>query len=195
MLDRVRAEIEAGGADDPSHPWVRALVCWGGRGMPGGAPAPLLPASTHPLCPSSLQVHSGFLAAYDSVRPAVLALLQRCLGAHDGGGAGQRWSLHLTGHSLGSALATLCAWDCAHRAWATPPELHVMTFGSPRVGSRSWAHSFNELVPDTFRFVSSPVGGLLISERDAAASAVLWHPPACPDPSGSPPSFLSNGCR
>lgn len=59
-------------------------------------------------------MHSGFLTAYDSVRPAVLSVLGTLLE-----GEGPRsWQVYLTGHSLGGALATLCAWDCAHRRFA-----------------------------------------------------------------------------
>lgn len=55
-------------------------------------------------------VHTGFLTAYDSLRPAVLALLATLLEGEE-----QQWHIFLTGHSLGGALATLCAWDCSHR--------------------------------------------------------------------------------
>ena len=55
-------------------------------------------------------MHSGFLTAYDSLRPALLALLAALLEGEQG-----RWELQFTGHSLGGALATLAAWDCAHR--------------------------------------------------------------------------------
>lgn len=56
------------------------------------------------------QVHSGFLTAYDSLRPALLGLLAALLEGEQG-----HWTLQMTGHSLGGALATLAAWDCAHR--------------------------------------------------------------------------------
>ena len=55
-------------------------------------------------------VHHGFLAAYDSIRPQLLALLDAVMeGEHE------PWDMYLTGHSLGGALATLCAYDCALR--------------------------------------------------------------------------------
>lgn len=73
-----------------------------------------LPVCNPPLAslcaPSLEQVHSGFITAFDSVRPAVLSLLAAMLA-----GEREQWRLMLTGHSLGGALATLCAWDCAHR--------------------------------------------------------------------------------
>ena len=58
------------------------------------------------------QVHHGFLSAYDSIRPQLLTLLDQVLEGEE-----QPWTLCLTGHSLGGALATLCAYDCALRRW------------------------------------------------------------------------------
>ncbi|PSC72147.1 Phospholipase A(1) chloroplastic [Micractinium conductrix] len=103
-------------------------------------------------------VHSGFLSAFDSVRPAVLSLVAALLAGEERG-----WRIFLTGHSLGGALATLGAWDCAHRKWdcQEPPELVVYTFGAPRVGNRPWAEHYNELVPSTWR---------IVNERDSVAT-------------------------
>ncbi|KAL4450128.1 hypothetical protein ABPG77_010797 [Micractinium sp. CCAP 211/92] len=96
-------------------------------------------------------VHSGFLTAYDSVRPAVLSVLATLLG----GESPRPWRLYLTGHSLGGALATLCAWDCAHRSWPTPVDLEVWNYGCPRVGNRAFAEHYNQLVPSTWRVVNA----------------------------------------
>lgn len=70
----------------------------------------LCAAAHDPCCPATAQVHSGFLTAYDSLRPALLGLLAALLEGEQG-----HWTLQMTGHSLGGALATLAAWDCAHR--------------------------------------------------------------------------------
>ncbi|MEN9406163.1 MAG: hypothetical protein RLZ12_447 [Bacillota bacterium] len=51
--------------------------------------------------------------------------------------------LYITGHSLGAAYATLCAFDLA-ASYST--RLEVYTFGSPRVGSPSFAAAYNELL-------------------------------------------------
>ena len=64
-------------------------------------------------------VHTGFLTAYDSLRPALLSMLGRVLEEEPEGGdeAQLGWRILLTGHSLGGALATPCAWDTSHRAY------------------------------------------------------------------------------
>jgi triacylglycerol lipase len=52
-----------------------------------------------------VRVHKGFLTAYNSVRPALLQLLSKVVAD------GEPWHVYTTGHSLGGALATLCALD------------------------------------------------------------------------------------
>lgn len=74
------------------------------------------------------QVHQGFAHAYGAVREVANEVLTR----HPG-------TLLITGHSLGAALATLAAAEHATRQ----PEL--ITFGSPRVGDRTFAASLNGL--------------------------------------------------
>ena len=59
-------------------------------------------------------VHSGFLAAYDSVRAKVLSLVDTL--TRDAS-PGDPWVVFVTGHSLGGALATLCAYEMAGRRW------------------------------------------------------------------------------
>jgi nuclear pore complex protein Nup85 len=47
----------------------------------------------------------------------------------------------VTGHSLGGALSTLCAFDCARRSWRGVPRPHLVhyNYGSPRVGNKAFA--------------------------------------------------------
>lgn len=57
-------------------------------------------------------VHSGFLAAYDSVKAKIFRIVDQ---ATSGRSAKQPWDVFITGHSLGGALATLAAYDMAGR--------------------------------------------------------------------------------
>ena len=55
------------------------------------------------------------------------------------------------GHSLGGALASLCALDL--KSGNPKMDVTCVTWGSPRVGGRAWAKLFNEMVPDSLRYV------------------------------------------
>jgi triacylglycerol lipase len=77
----------------------------------------------------STNVHAGFCEAWLSIRPGIVAALQGKLLL------GQ--TLYVTGHSLGAALATLCACDFAGGRYAGRTVLY--TFGSPRVGDWRFA--------------------------------------------------------
>jgi predicted lipase len=57
----------------------------------------------------------------------------------------------VTGHSLGGALATLCSVDLQYNFPSI--EIACVTFGSPKVGNKSFIESFNKRVPDTYRYV------------------------------------------
>jgi triacylglycerol lipase len=71
-------------------------------------------------------VHSGFNGAVDLLWPKLEDLLR-----------GDTQPVWFCGHSLGAAMATICAYRCKQSAITRDPqELH--TFGSPRVGCRKY---------------------------------------------------------
>ena len=75
----------------------------------------------------------------------------------------------VTGHSLGGALASLCAYDLQiHTLIPVNNELETIgrglgrrrnrqlhlslyTYGSPKVGNQTFVKLYNKIVPDTFR--------------------------------------------
>ena len=128
-----------------------------------------------PLAPmdrDSLWCHQGFMAAYRSVRCSVLRVVGECLAAaaaaasscsssSNGNSTATPWKLLFTGHSLGGALATLCAYEFAHLEFSDASgnggidRLIVYNFGSPRVGSGAFASHFDSSLPDCWRVVNA----------------------------------------
>ncbi|XP_039817929.1 phospholipase A1-Igamma1, chloroplastic-like isoform X3 [Panicum virgatum] len=94
-----------------------------------------------------IQVHSGFLGAYDSVRNRIMALIRYAVGYQDEEDAENisRWHVYVTGHSLGGALATLLALELSSSQMAKNGVIFVTmyNFGSPRVGNRRFAEVYN----------------------------------------------------
>jgi hypothetical protein len=84
-------------------------------------------------------VHSGFAGALTTVVQAVDEELDAL--------KGKSLPLHVTGHSLGGALATLAALRCESRASSAGLVRTVHTYGSPRVGDAAFAAAFQR----TFR--------------------------------------------
>jgi pimeloyl-ACP methyl ester carboxylesterase len=94
------------------------------------------------------RIHTGFYDGYSSLRDDILATVREIAIQQP-----QRRIL-VCGHSLGGAMATQCAFDC--RVILSVPEDRVtlITFGSPKVGNRSFARRFAVAVPDSFRLVN-----------------------------------------
>lgn len=104
------------------------------------------------------KVHVGFFRVYASVRDEVVALLQERLEVCSR--EGKRARVYVTGHSLGGAMASLCALDLASMGGSSATSASsvlrdpvVFTFGSPRIGNASFRSIYNVLVPSTFRVV------------------------------------------
>lgn len=90
--------------------------------------------------------YSTFHTGADSSSPRVIDAL-RGLTAD-----GTVQTLRITGHSLGSALATLLAIDVAGNGVFASPI--VYTFASPRVGDKVFAGTYDSLVPVSWRIAN-----------------------------------------
>lgn len=95
---------------------------------------------------SGALMHSGFVAAYFSMRQQI----QDYIGSQSSSQA--LTSVTTTGHSLGGALATLCAVDLQYNF--SDLAIEVYTFGAPKVGNDGFCESFNRRVPSSYHFVN-----------------------------------------
>lgn len=87
--------------------------------------------------------HRGFTDIYSSARDGIVSALSSC---------SQGKSLYITGHSLGGALATLCALDIAANTSHSSPNLY--TYGSPRVGDPDFVSIFKQHVRRSYRYAN-----------------------------------------
>lgn len=86
------------------------------------------------------KIHHGFATACSSVQERIFAELQLKL-------AERRRPIFLTGHSLGGALATVCALDlCLSCIVDKPEDISVSTFGSPKCGNKSWRDVYEKVI-------------------------------------------------
>ncbi|KAG6757277.1 hypothetical protein POTOM_037584 [Populus tomentosa] len=104
-----------------------------------------------------VQVHSGFLSAYDSVRIRIISIIKLLISYVDNGAEPPfKWHVYVTGHSLGGALATLLALELSSSQLVKRGAISVTmyNFGSPRVGNKKFAEVYNQKVKDSWRVVN-----------------------------------------
>ncbi|XP_077226967.1 putative triglyceride lipase isoform X2 [Tasmannia lanceolata] len=121
------------------------------------APAGLNPERLGGDFKEEIQVHSGFLSAYDSVRNRIMSLIKVSIGfVEDHVETMTKWHVYVTGHSLGGALATLLALELCSSQMAKCGAISITmyNFGSPRVGNKRFAEVYNEKVKDSWRIVN-----------------------------------------
>ncbi|GJP86348.1 hypothetical protein CLOP_g16380 [Closterium sp. NIES-67] len=120
-------------------------------------------------------VHSGFLDAYDFVKPRLMTVLKDILAS-----TGDKFRIMVTGHSLGDALATVLTYDLAQSDLKQQYgfSLSMYNFGSPRVGNHAFASRYNELVGDSWRIANDEdiVPRLRIIDYRHVATEVVLSP-------------------
>ncbi|MEM9822453.1 MAG: lipase family protein [Bacteroidota bacterium] len=83
------------------------------------------------------RVHSGFKKALDSVWTKIDSTIDGLIGVE---------KIFVTGHSLGAALAQLCAYRIALKHPSLVAGVYV--YGSPRVANRQFKAAYNQLLKD-----------------------------------------------
>jgi predicted lipase len=91
---------------------------------------------------SGALMHRGFVTAYFAVRDQI----------HDYVKNNAVSSVVATGHSLGGALATLCAVDIQYN-FSDKVTVEAYTYGAPKVGNGGFRDSYNQRVPNSYRVV------------------------------------------
>lgn len=106
-----------------------------------------------PILPGAGYTEDGFTAVYESLRITQDPGLKRLVDALPGMAFPHPvTSMTICGHSLGAALATLLALDVgANTKFANPT---AYTYASPRIGDPSFVDTYNQLVPNTYRFAN-----------------------------------------
>eukprot|EP00180_Rhodochaete_pulchella_P003463 Plantae.Rhodophyta-Rhodochaete_pulchella.ctg593.p1 GENE.Plantae.Rhodophyta-Rhodochaete_pulchella.ctg593~~Plantae.Rhodophyta-Rhodochaete_pulchella.ctg593.p1 ORF type:complete len:390 (+),score=38.89 Plantae.Rhodophyta-Rhodochaete_pulchella.ctg593:1036-2205(+) len=95
------------------------------------------------------KVHRGFYNAYNTLRHEVLNDISEAV--HSCSIDSPR--IMCTGHSLGGALALLCAFDLRVSGYSAS-QVSVLSFGSPKVGNRPFARRCTAVLPNSFRIVN-----------------------------------------
>ncbi len=116
----------------------------------------------NPLTEEALgQVHLGFYSLYfNQLADAVKNAVQNLDPAKP---------LVIAGHSLGGAMANLAAIDLAIHRPELKSNLHLYTYGTPRVGDRTFVETHSRMVPNHYRVINladmvpmTPLSELLI---------------------------------
>lgn len=90
-------------------------------------------------------IHDGFATIYAELSKAVIAATQQL----DPGKP-----LFISGHSLGSPLATLAALDIAQNVPALKDRLRLYTYAGPKLGNPEFAEAHSRLIPNSYRIVN-----------------------------------------
>ena len=96
--------------------------------------------------PANALVHGGFWFSWNasSLATSVTAAVRRLQRRHG------EHPVYVSGHSLGGALATICALEL--RTMRGLRDVHLVTFGSPRVGNAVFAGWFERRIASHWRF-------------------------------------------
>ena len=117
----------------------RAIVCFRGTNQPRDWLLNLnlgkVPFLSRKHTDDDIEVHSGFFVGHNSVKAKIYSKLNTLVES------GECDHILFCGHSLGSALCVLSAFDYVNERNIP---IDVVTFGSPRIGNIPFIENFNE---------------------------------------------------
>lgn len=90
------------------------------------------------------KVHIGFLSSWDAVKDVIFTNILKMKGYN---------KIVVCGHSLGAAVATLCAYHISHVVEGVTIE--CCTIGSPRVGNKTFKDNYDNKKIRTLRIVNN----------------------------------------
>ena len=113
-------------------------------------PAERLQEATGMIMPKDLVLHHGFVEAYLNIREELLHTIRLLVQQ-----GSKPLEVHITGHSMGGAVAMLAAMEINHLR--KHGEMHVQTpqtftFAAPRLGDAAFADLFTRAFPEPDKF-------------------------------------------
>ena len=91
------------------------------------------------------KIHSGFARIYKGLADQTREIASKL---------NPSVPCYISGHSLGSALATLAAIDLAQKVPKLKDQIRLYTYAGPRVGNPDFARMHSQLVPNSYRIVN-----------------------------------------
>jgi len=92
---------------------------------------------------ADISCHTGFFHQYESVHVKIGELVKEFISTHAKDNA---WDLLVTGHSMGGALARLCAFDLLALNIAKKSQTHLITFGAGPCGNEVFSKALDTLL-------------------------------------------------
>ena len=91
------------------------------------------------------KIHSGFADIYKGLAEQTREIARQL---------NPSLPCYISGHSLGSALATLAAIDIAQNVPKLKDQIRLYTYAGPRVGNPDFAQMHSQVIPNSYRIVN-----------------------------------------